>query len=99
MYFTKPEIKIAKVKRYIHENNRHFVELDPNPFYEDGAGGQIGDRGFIGEAAVLYVSDLIEVDRALPMNSEVKITIDAERRSEIARQHTAQHIISAAMAL
>jgi len=97
MYFTKPEIKTAKVKRYIQENNRHFVELDPNPFYEDGAGGQIGDRGFIGEAAVLYVSDLIEVDRALPMNSEVKITIDTERRSEIARQHTAQHIISAAI--
>ena len=97
MYFTKPEIKNSKVKNYIYKNNRHFVELEPNPFYEDGAGGQIGDRGFIGEASVLYVSDMIEVDRSLAINSEVKITIDMERRSEIARQHTAQHIISAAI--
>jgi alanyl-tRNA synthetase len=97
MYFKKPEIENAKVKNYIYKNNRHFVELEPNPFYEDGAGGQIGDRGFIGEASVLYVSDMIEVDRSLEINSDVKITIDMKRRSEIARQHTAQHIISAAI--
>ncbi len=97
MHFTKPELKTAKIKNYIYKNNHHYVELDPNPFYEDNAGGQIGDRGNIGEARVLYVSDLIEVDRAIPTDSEVEIMIDEERRFEIARQHTAQHIISAAI--
>ncbi|BBJ27398.1 alanyl-tRNA editing protein [Athalassotoga saccharophila] len=95
MYFTRSEIKSTKIKRYFQKDGRHFVELEENPFYEDGAGGQIGDRGFIDSARVLYVSDLIEVDGPLNAGSTVEIKIDSERRKEIARQHTAQHIISA----
>lgn len=95
MHFTRPEIKSTKVKNYFQEGDRHFVELEENPFYEDGAGGQIGDRGFIDHAKVLYVSDFIEVDKPLEIGSNVEISVDKERRKEIARQHTAQHIISA----
>ncbi len=95
MHFTRPEIKLTKVKNYFQRDGRYFVELEENPFYEDGAGGQIGDRGFIDNARVLYVSDLIEVDRPLNVGERVEIKIDIERRKEIARQHTAQHIISA----
>ncbi len=95
MHFTRMEIKSTRVKNYFQKDGRHFIELEENPFYEDGAGGQIGDRGFIDEARVLYVSDLIEIDRPLSVGSTVEIKIDVERRREIARQHTAQHIISA----
>lgn len=97
MYFTKPEIQTAKIKDYIQKDGRHFVELDINPFYEDGFGGQIGDRGLIGDAKVLHASALVEIDKPLEKNSEVKISIDKERREEIARQHSAQHILSAAI--
>lgn len=97
MYFTKSEIQKTKVRDYVQKDGRHFVSLDVNPFYEDGFGGQIGDRGLIEDARVLNVSDLVEIDKPLEKGAEVKIFIDLERRKEIARQHSAQHILSAAI--
>ncbi len=71
-----------------------------SPFYPDGKGGQLGDRGEIGGKEVLgvYQKDgLIHhvLDGGIePGEHEAKI--DEKRRKEIARQHTAQHILSAA---
>jgi alanyl-tRNA synthetase len=98
MYFTRKSSSITRIKNYFQKDGHHFVELFDSPFYPDGSGGQIGDRGFVGEAKVLYVyDDSIELDSPLPSKSEFKAVVDEQRRKEIARQHTAQHILSAAI--
>lgn len=64
-------------------------------FYIDGKGGQLGDRGTIGESIVLEVRDgSIVIDREITLG-EHEYTINAERRKDIACQHTAQHLFSA----
>ena len=96
MHFTKPDVAIVKILKSFEKNGKHFVEISPNPFYPDGFGGQIGDRGIIGKATVLSVnSEFVEVDRDLEVGLKVEAKADLERRKEIARQHTAQHILSA----
>lgn len=65
------------------------------PFYIDGKGGQLGDRGTIGESNVLEVRDgSILTDKEVSLG-EQEYTIDMERRKDIASQHTAQHLFSA----
>ena len=97
MHFTKPNFATVKILKSFEKAGKHFVEISPHPFYPDGSGGQIGDRGTIGSANVLSVnSEFVEVDRALDVGSVVEAKTNSERRKEIARQHTAQHILSAA---
>lgn len=65
------------------------------PFYIDGKGGQLGDRGTIGESIILEVREgNIVLDREITLG-EHEYTIDEERRKDIACQHTAQHLFSA----
>ena len=65
------------------------------PFYIDGKGGQLGDRGTIGESIVLEVKDRsILVDKEVALG-EQECSINMERRKDIASQHTAQHLFSA----
>lgn len=70
----------------------HYIDGDG--YYPDGKGGQLGDRGNIGQAKVLEVKkDSIIVDREL--SPEVyEYTVDIERQIDIAAQHTAEHLIS-----
>lgn len=75
--------------------NGYEIELKNNIFYPDGKGGQLGDRGFIGEAKILEVKEnKIIVDRELS-TKEYEFFIDEKRRKDIAQQHTAQHLFSA----
>lgn len=90
----------TKIKEKLKKNGKFFVELEETYFYPDGKGGQLGDRGKIENANVLSVIEedskvLHEVD-TLDLNEEVKCRIDKERRKEISREHTAQHILSQA---
>lgn len=72
------------------------ISLENNPFYVDGKGGQLGDRGNIGEARVLKVEEnFLIVDKALEVGLSYPYQIDFKRQKEIAQQHTAQHIFSA----
>ena len=65
------------------------------PFYIDGKGGQLGDKGIIGGSIILEVRDgNIVIDREITLG-EHEYTIDGERRKDIACQHTAQHLFSA----
>jgi len=65
------------------------------PFYIDGKGGQLGDRGTIGESIVFEVKDgSILVDKEVALG-EQECSINMERRKDIASQHTAQHLFSA----
>ena len=53
------------------------------PFYIDGKGGQLGDRGTLGESNVLEVKDgSIITDKEVPLG-EQEYTIDMERRKDI----------------
>jgi len=98
LHFTKQNEAIVKVLNSFSKNGKYFVELSENPFYLDGFGGQLGDRGKIGEAQVTAVkSKIVEVDRPLKIGQNVRAKANVERRKEIARQHTAQHILSASI--
>ena len=65
-------------------------------FYPDGMGGQLGDRGRVGVAQVLEVDRdgnlVLDTDLEL---GEYKYLIDLDRRDEIGKNHTTQHIVSA----
>jgi len=71
-----------------------------SPFHPDGKGGQLGDRGKIGGVPVKRViqkkGKILHIlpERIEP--GEYEVEIDEARRNDIAQQHTAQHILSAA---
>jgi len=85
------------------------VVLDRTPFYAE-SGGQVGDTGLITHAeARLAVTDTVKpipeviVHRAqvqegtLRVGDAVHAAVDAERRLDIARNHTATHLLHRAL--
>ena len=86
----------------VYRDKDNFVAVSKDsPFYPDGKGGQLGDRGKVGGRRVLrvfekkgYIHHVLdgEIDPG-----DHDFWIDEDRRKEIARQHTAQHILSAAL--
>lgn len=69
-------------------------EILNSPFYIDGKGGQLGDRGTISDANIIEVKEnLVILDKNLE-DGEYTYFID-EKREDISQQHTAQHIFSA----
>lgn len=78
------------------KNNKYSISVEPKDiFYIDGKGGQLGDRGKIGNVNVLEVHENeILVDDFIE-NGEYSYTIDVARQEDIAQQHTAQHVFSA----
>lgn len=98
MHFTRPDSAIVEILKSFKKDEKYFVKISPMLFYPDGSGGQIGDRGIIGRGRVLSVSsEFVEVDHDIRVGLKVEAKVDLERRREIARQHTAQHILSAAI--
>ena len=74
------------------------VILDRSAFYPEG-GGQPGDTGSLGEAAVTDVheknGELIHcTDRALEPGTEVQGQINWARRFDLMQQHSGEHIVS-----
>ncbi len=78
-----------------------FVVLDGDPFYPDGKGGQLGDRGKVNGEEVLSVKEKGVSVRVylshLPETDVVKCMLDVKRRHTISALHTAQHILSAVL--
>ena len=76
-----------------------FVVLDGDPFYPDGKGGQLGDRGKVNDEEILSVKEKGTSVRVylprLPQTDVVKCMLDVKRRHTISALHTAQHILSA----
>jgi alanyl-tRNA synthetase len=84
------------------------IVLEPTPFYAE-SGGQVGDTGFIfsgvNEAAVtdtLYrgssVSQMIEVSAgSFQVGDEVEARVDLDRRQATMKNHTATHLLQAAL--
>lgn len=81
------------------ETDRGYeVVLDQTAFYPEG-GGQPGDTGSLGEAAVTDVheknGELIHcTDRALEPGTEVQGQINWARRFDLMQQHSGEHIVS-----
>ena len=94
----------------LHAGEDGFVLLDPTPFYLE-AGGQVSDTGRLtGEGLVVEVRD---VARPLPATGRMHVVtvregalhagdvvtaeVDAARRDDIRRNHTATHLLHAAL--
>ncbi len=91
---------MLKVEQVLQVDGKIFAVSSESPFYPDGKGGQLGDRGTIGQAkviSVMEVGDKIhhEIDRMIQPGCYA-YEVDLDRRADISVQHTAQHILSAA---
>lgn len=88
------------VESFTSKDGKYFAFSKISPFYPDGKGGQLGDRGLIDGANVLSVKEdngwiVHELDKPIEVG-EYDTLINQERRLDIAQQHTGQHILSAA---
>ena len=70
-------------------------EVLNSPFYVDGKGGQLGDRGTISDANIIEVKENLVILNKNLEDGEHAYFIDEKRREDISQQHTAQHIFSA----
>ncbi|MGL5000710.1 MAG: alanine--tRNA ligase [Cetobacterium sp.] len=92
------------------ENNRYALIFDKTPFYAE-SGGQESDNGIIeGENLVLKVIEIqkqkeiythiVEVENGaeeLIEGTLLNLTVDPVRREEIAKNHTATHLLQQAL--
>jgi alanyl-tRNA synthetase len=84
------------------------IILDKTPFYAEG-GGQVGDTGAISKAVSrIEVSDTQRIEKVMvhigrvaegsfKVGDEIQANVDKERRLSIARNHTATHLLQAAL--
>ena len=84
------------------------VILDKTPFYGEG-GGQVGDSGFItvGDTTLrvvdtkktngVYIHECEIENGAIKVGDLVNAVIDSERRAAIKRNHSAAHLLQAAL--
>lgn len=96
--------KVSKLTK----GSRGAIILDNTPFYAE-SGGQVGDRGkLLDGQAVFQVDDTQRVGQAIihygevlegefVVNQEVNARIDVARRNAIRLNHTATHLLHAAL--
>ena len=93
----------------ISTDEKAVIVLDKTPFYGE-MGGQIGDKGIItiGDDARFIVEDTKHVAKAtihvgrvdigiFKKNDTVNASVDKENRADIARHHSATHLLDAAL--
>ena len=98
----------SRVLKYAEIENGFILVLDKTPFYAE-SGGQVGDRGSISfdgvDLAVIDVqkqNEMIvhlckgEVSNWSKANS-VKCSVDEDHRNNVKRNHTATHLLHAAL--
>jgi alanyl-tRNA synthetase len=99
----------SEAKVLLHLEDKSELILDRTPFYAE-TGGQIGDRGWIlsGGEKVAEVLDTyygvpgLVVHKIKPLGpirvgAEVRAEVDADRRAATIRNHTATHLLHAAL--
>ncbi|MFP4535740.1 MAG: alanyl-tRNA editing protein [Spirochaetaceae bacterium] len=91
----------ARVLESRKGKNGYEVILDQTCFYPEG-GGQPGDRGTLGEAAVVDTrkgekGEIIHITDEDPGEGVLTATLDWEYRFEYMQQHTGQHVLSGAL--
>jgi len=91
----------------LHAGEHGIVILDHSPFYAE-SGGQVGDSGLLHlDGGVFEVEDTIKLGNAfahkgiaktdMGLNRRVKAEINIERRAAIVKNHTATHLLHAAL--
>jgi alanyl-tRNA synthetase len=101
---------VRELTQRMMEGHRVEITLDQTPFYAEG-GGQVGDRGEIlwpgghftvedtqavGEGGVVAHVGRLEVG-VLSVGDPVEARVDESRRGDTMRNHTATHILHAAL--
>ncbi|MEW6608812.1 MAG: alanine--tRNA ligase [bacterium] len=104
-------VRILKDKKLVEmatSGDEIEIVLDVSPFYAE-SGGQIGDTGIlINDAVKILITDAKWSDKAIlhfgkvlkgeiKVNDEVLVGIDLSRRLSISRNHTATHLLQAAL--
>jgi len=91
----------------LNAGEQGVVILDTTPFYAE-SGGQVGDTGYLHVAnGIFEVQDTVKLGNAfahkgmaqakIQLNDRVKAEIDTERRAAIIKNHTATHLLHAAL--
>jgi alanyl-tRNA synthetase len=93
----------------VEEGQQASIILDKTPFYAE-KGGQVGDSGLISAASGSFtVTNTVRVVQvliahqgrvtggSLALGDEVEAEVDEERRFDIARNHTATHLLQFAL--
>jgi alanyl-tRNA synthetase len=99
----------SEVTDVVESGQEATLVLDTSPFYAE-MGGQLGDAGeIIGPHGRFAVADTVRmppdvivhqgsvVNGMLRAGEEVRAIVDTERRRDIARNHTATHLLQAAL--
>ena len=101
------ESHILRFREVVAKKKTHFeIVLDKTPFYAE-MGGEVGDTGTLtSENETLKILNtvkennlVIHITEQLPQNPEVAFTaaVNAERRQRIANNHSATHLMHAAL--
>ena len=92
----------------LEPEDRGTVVLDRTPFYPEG-GGQVGDRGALRKAGLRFeVSDTgasgsaiahygVATEGEIRVGDRIEAVVDAEARRATARNHSATHLLHAAL--
>ena len=99
----------GKAADKVEEGQKASLILETTPFYGE-MGGQMGDAGQIrGASGIFAVADTVRVppdvivhqgqvaEGSLAVGDEVEAEVDGERRLDIARNHTATHLLQYAL--
>ncbi|TDO03140.1 alanine--tRNA ligase [Sunxiuqinia elliptica] len=101
------EIRIARYRKVV-QKKKSFYQLvfDQTPFYGE-AGGQVGDQGYLeanGVKTPIFDTQkennlTVHLVEKLPENPEqvFKAVVNGDRRKQIANNHTATHLLHAAL--
>ncbi|MGM0588524.1 MAG: alanine--tRNA ligase [Bacteroidota bacterium] len=104
--YDQTELDGAQIKLYRQEGDRFAVILDQTPFYAE-SGGQVADTGVLTNGDVYvrvvdvqkspdgHIHYLEEQPNAL--DGPWKAIVDAQRRKEIRKHHSATHLVHAAL--
>ena len=101
------ESHILRFREVVAKKQKHFeIVLDKTPFYAE-MGGEVGDTGTLtSENETIRIVNtvkennlVIHITEQLPQNPEVTFTatIDTARRQRIANNHSATHLMHAAL--
>jgi len=101
--------KDGKIVEELHDGDAAGIILECTPFYAEG-GGQVGDEGyFIGELGKIKISNAKKLpdgtiyheayveEGQVKVGDVVEIKIDRDKKLSSARNHTATHLLQAAL--
>ena len=101
--------KDGKLVEELHDGDEAGIILESTPFYAEG-GGQVGDEGYlIGELGKIKISNAKKLpdgtiyhesyveEGQVKVGDVVEIKIDRDKKLSSARNHTATHLLQAAL--